>query len=244
MIRKDKVIAELQSVTGEDVCMKDDTGKLLKCNFKSFILGDFATFSAKKVPVFMDFVHYPLLADNHKTKVECLKALVICSSFDHYVNNSKNLEMLRICRKPHGVQTIGKIGKGKLQLYAYSNSVHVRKPGESPAGNILHGCYFDDAEFSIAPMYFTEENGLMCPFWYVGVTHDPQYANMEVVGEGSAQKVSGNILNATVVRIMMKNTVNLDPDTTLYVYKDKKTKALNLEPLVAAKRLRVTAKTA
>ena len=131
VIRKDKVIAELQSVTGEDVCMKDDTGKLLKCNFKSFILGDFATFSAKKVPVFMDFVHYPLLADNHKTKVECLKALVICSSFDHYVNNSKNLEMLRICRKPHGVQTIGKIGKGKLQLYAYSNSVHVRKPGES-----------------------------------------------------------------------------------------------------------------
>lgn len=238
VIRKDKVIAEICSFDGEDVHMKGEARQLFKCNYKSFVLGEFATFAAKKVPEFVDFVDYPLLENNHKTKIECLKALIISSSYDQYVNNSKSLDQLRICRKPNGVQTIGKIGKGKLQIFAYSNSVHVRKPGESPSANILHGCYLDDAEFSQAPMHFTDENGLMCPFWYVGVTHDPEYANMEVVGEGSAEKVSGNILHANVVKIMMKNTTTLEPGTNLRVYKDKKAKALDLEPLVAAKRLK------
>ena len=239
VIRKDKVtIGIIQKVLGEDVHLLPQSGKAVISHYKSFLMGEWTLQNPRKQSDFFLFETFPVLKENVKVMVENVKAMIIQESFQHFVKDCKGMDKLSISIKPAAVKAMSKIPKGKLKVYAYNHVVHVKKPGDSPPANIIHGCYLDELEFSVAPLYYSDENGMMCPFWYVSVTHDADYANMEVVNEGSAKIAGGNVQDTKIVQIFMRNMRDLEEGDQLYIYKAKKKKALDLMPLQPTKRMK------
>ena len=239
VIRKDRVtIGIIQKVLGEDVHLMPQSGKMVICHYKSFLMGEWTLHNRRKQSDFFLFETFPVLEENVKVMVENVKAMIIQESFKNFVKDCKGMDKLSISIKPAAVKVMSKIPKGKLKVFPYNHVVQVKKPGESPPGNLIHGCYLEDLEFSVPPLLYSDASSIMCPFWHVSVTHDADFANMEVINEGSAKAARGNVQDTKIVQIFMKNTRDLEEGEQLCIYKVNKKKPLNLMPLQPTKRVK------
>ena len=183
-------------------------------------------------PEAIEIDHVKLGVVNSKEfMIESTKARILLK-----MASQKGVGMQHVCvtMKPKNVTTTRNIEKGKLCMPILTPRVRIVE--HAKAGGITLGLVkigHDDYHVQVSdPTVLPKdpaEDGCVSPFWSVQTTAEPEEANVELYMHKPTQRLDSVAQIDKMHLPVMKNTVDVDKETTLYLYREPIVKGV--EPL-------------
>lgn len=184
----------------------------------------------------------PLYDDDYKIQV--VKGFIFASMMPEHSKHKRLLEGLKVIAKPgKAVEALKSYPTGKLVLVPTTNRVHMGS-GNAPNGSIGLGIFLRNSEGEpvCASLVPATSPKCMAAFWFVTISNKLDECNMKLSTDNSDVDFADTPVDQVAIKLPLM--VNTQTGDRLVVFREKVSKAYELEELQTEPKKRRRTKTA